>query len=446
MLQDMREFLELLGRARELLSVPAELAADQEVSAAIREVEEKTGKALFLSRLKDYPFPLVGNLFGDRRRIALAFGDPPDLLAAYAERRKERIPPVNIADGAVMEVVHKEKIDLRKLLPALIHHEGDAGPYLTSAVAVARDPETGKLSAGIHRVQLKGENEFGILLNNPPIAAFFRKAEARSTPLPIALVIGTDPLTFLASVIRAPDENKFSIAGGLRSSAVEMVRCLHSDLEVPAHAEFVLEGEVFPGVRQTEGPFGESSGYYLTFESPVGRISSIMHRKEAIYHALVPFSREDSTLVEFLWEGELLPALRRKFPSLVRIHFPPRTLGLTVLAAVKSMSHVEVQMLIRELWDAMPIVKNVVVVDADVALAGGDDLWWALSTRLDADKGLLLEKGARAMAIDPSARSGVVTRMGIDATVGAEADARLQRVKVADNVRAKVRGLLSPYL
>lgn len=446
MLRDMRGFLDLLGRAEELLSVPTELSADQEISAAIREVEEKTGKALFLPHLKDYPFSLVGNLFGDRRRIALAFGDPPDLLSAYAERRKAPIPPMTLADGPVREVVHKGKIDLRKLLPALIHHEGDAGPYLTSAVAVARDPETGKLSAGIHRVQFKGENRFGILLNNPPIAAFFRKAEARATPLPIALVIGADPLTFLASIVRAPDENKFFIAGGLRANAVEMVRCLNSDLEVPAHAEFVLEGEVFPGVRETEGPFGESSGYYLTFESPVGRISSVMHRKDAIYHALVPFSREDSTLIEFLSEAELLPVLRQKFPLLVRIHFPARTLGLTVLASVRAMPHVEVQALIRALWDAMPIAKNVMVVDADVSLNGGDDLWWALSTRLDADNGLLLEKGARAMAIDPSARSGVATRMGIDATVGAEAETRLRRVKVADSARARVRELLSSYL
>lgn len=442
----MREFLELLGRAEELVRVPAELAADQEVSAAIREVEQKTGKALFLSRLKDYPFSLAANLFGDRRRIALAFGEPPDLLAAYAERRKEPLAPVRVADGPVMEVLHREKMDLRELLPALIHHEGDAGPYLTSAVAVARDPESGKLSSGIHRVQLKGENGFRILLNNPPIAAFLRKAEARSAPLPIAFVIGTDPLTFLASIIRAPDENKFSIAGGLRSHAVEMVRCLHGDLEVPAHAEFVLEGEVLPGVRETEGPFGESSGYYLTFESPVGRILSVMHRKDAIYHALVPFSREDSTLIEFLSEAELLPRLRSRFPSLVRIHFPPRTLGLTVLAAVRAMPHGEVQSLTRALWDALPIAKNVVVVDADVSLDGGEDLWWALSTRLDADKGLLVERGGRAMAIDPSTRSGVVTRMGIDATVGAEADARWRRVKVADSVRERVRGLLSSYL
>ncbi|MBI4487927.1 MAG: UbiD family decarboxylase [Deltaproteobacteria bacterium] len=446
MFQDLREFLQLLQREGEVLTVATELSCDQEVSAAVREVEEKTGKALYLSQVSNYSFPLLGNLLGDRRRVALAFGNPPDLLSLYGERRKELIPPTRVPDGPVREVVHSHDIDLPRLLPALIHHEGDAGPYLTSAIAVARDPETGKLSCGIHRVQLKGGNKIGVLLNNPPIAAFFRKAEARSQPLPIAFIVGCDPLTFLSSVIRAPEGEKFSIAGGLASRAIEMMRCLNSDLEVPAHAEFVLEGEILPGVRETEGPFGESSGYYLTFESPVGRISSVMHRKDATYHALVPFSREDSTLIEFLWEAENLPLLRQKFPSLVGIHFPPRTLGLTVLAAVRPMPHPEVKALIRSLWDAIPIAKNVVVVDSDISLEGGEDLWWALSTRLRADEGLWLEKGGRAMSIDPSAQSQSVSRLGIDATVSAGEVERYRRVEVAEAVRKKVTHLLSPYL
>lgn len=446
MFQDLRAFLQLLQREGEVLTVATELSCDQEVSAAIREVEEKTRKALYLSQVSNYSFPLVGNLIGDRRRIALAFGNPPDLLSLYGERRKELIPPTRVPDGPVREVVYSHDIDLPRLLPALIHHEGDVGPYLTSAIAVARDPENGKLSCGIHRVQLKGGNKIGILLNNPPIAAFFRKAEARSQPLPITFIIGCDPLTFLSSVIRAPEGEKFSIAGGLASRAIEMMRCLNSDLEVPVHAEFVLEGEILPGIRETEGPFGESSGYYLTFESPVGRISAVMHRKDAIYHALVPFSREDSTLMQFLWEAENLPLLRQKFPSLVGIHFPPRTLGLTVLAAVRPMPHPEVKALIRALWEAIPIAKNVVVVDSDISLEGGEDLWWALSTRLRADEGLWLEKGGRAMSIDPSAKSQSVSRLGIDATVAAEEIGRYRRVEVDEAVRKKVSHLLSPYL
>ena len=446
MFRDLREFLQLLKRAGELLTVAAELSPDQEISAAIREVEEKTGKALYLPQLKGYPFSLVGGLLGSRRRIALAFGNPPDLISLYQERRKQLISPVSAADGPVREVIRGDDIDLPRDLPALIHHEGDAGPYLTSAVAVARDPESGRLSCGIHRVQLKGGNKIGVLLNNPPIAAFFRKAEALSRPLPIALVIGCDPLVFLSSVIRAPEEDKFAIAGGLASRPIEMVRCLNHDLEVPAHAEFVLEGEILPGIREKEGPLGECSGYYMQFESPIGRITSVMHRKDAIYHALVPFSREDSMLIEFLWEAENFPILREKFPALVRIHFPPRSLGLTVLAAVKPTSHGDVKALVRALWDAVPIAKNVVVVDAGVSLEDDRDLWWALSTRLRADDGLWLEKGGRGMSIDPSAQGRPVTRLGIDATVGAEVSERYRRVEVAKGVREKIGRVLKPYL
>ncbi len=446
MFRDLREFLQLLKREGELLSVPAELSPDQEIAAAIREVEEKTSKAVHLTRVRGYSCSMVGNLLGHRRRIALALGNPEDPVAFYGERRKQRIPPSRVKDGPVLEVVHTDPIDLLRLIPALIHHAGDVGPYLTSALAVARDPESGKLSCGIHRVQLKGGDKIGILLNNPPIAEFFRKSEINSRPLPIALVIGCDPLTFLSSVVRAPQEEKFAIGGGLASRPLEVIHFPESDLEVPAHAEYVLLGELLPGIRETEGPFGETSGYYMTFESPVGRITTVMHRKDAVYHSLVPFSREDSTLIEFLWEAENLPILRQRFPWIARIHFPQRSLGLTVLVAAKPASHDQVRDLIRALWEAIPIAKNVVVVDEDVSLEDDRDLWWALSTRLRAGDNLWMEKGGRGMAIDPSAQGASVTRLGIDATVGADGDDRYRRVEVAGGVRDKVRRLLRPYL
>jgi len=447
MFRDLREFVDLLQREGELLTVTADLSPIQEISAAIREVEERKGKALRLPQVKGYPFSLIGSLLGHRRRVELAFGNPPDLLALYAERRQQLIPPKLVNDGPVKEVVHSHIIDIPKLAPVLTHHEGDVGPYLTSAIAVARDPETGKLSCGIHRVQIKGGDKIGILLNNPPIAAYFRKAEANHKPLPIAFVIGCDPLTLLSSVIRAPEGEKFAMAGGLATRPIEMVRCVTSDLEVPAQAELVLEGEILPGIRETEGPFGESSGYYLTFEGPVGKISAVTHRKDPIYHALVPFSGEDSTLSEFLWEAENFPRLKQKFPSLVRIHIPPRSLGLTVLAAVEPMPHTDVRGLIQAIWEIMPIAKNVVVVDADVPLEGGADVWWALSTRLRADEGLWTEKGGRGMGIDPSVQAGQpVPRMGVDATAMAEDAVLFRRVDVAKEVRERVSRILKPHL
>jgi 2,5-furandicarboxylate decarboxylase 1 len=443
MLIDLRQFLELLREEGELVTVDAELSPDQEITAAIREIEETEGKAVYIPAVQGYPFSAVGNLLGSRKRIELAFGKPADLVSLYWERRERPVLPKRVAEGPVQEAVHRGPVDLARILPALVHHEGDAGRYLTSAVAVARDPETGKLSCGIHRVQLKGGDRIGVLLNNPPIGAYFRKAESAGRPLPIAFVIGLDPVSFLSSVIRAPEGEKFSIAGGLAGMPLQLVRCLESDLEVPAHAEFVLEGEMLPGLRETEGPFGESSGYYMTFESPVGRILSVTHRKDAIYHALVPFSREDSSLSQFLWEAENLPRLRERFPSLARVYFPPRTLGLTVFAAVKPTPPEEVKALIQALWEAIPIAKNVIIVDHDVSLEDGNDLWWALSTRLRVEEGLWLEKSGRGMAIDPSAQGRSVTRMGIDATVGGQSGERFRRIGVAGAVRDKVKSLLS---
>ena len=134
MFRDLREFLNQLKREGDLLTVPAELSPDQEVAAAVREVEESTGKALHLTRVKGYPFSIVGNLLGHRRRISQAFGNPHDLTALYGERRKRPVPPVLVNEGPVQGVVHGDPIDLPGLLPALTHHSGDAGPYLSRMI------------------------------------------------------------------------------------------------------------------------------------------------------------------------------------------------------------------------------------------------------------------------------------------------------------------------
>jgi len=173
----------------------------------------------------------------------------------------------------------------------------------------------------------------------------------------------------------------------------------------------------------------------------------VTHRKDPTYHALVPFSGEDSTLSEFLWEAENFPQLKQKFPSLVRIHIPPRSLGLSVLVAVEPMPHRSVKALIQAIWDMMPVAKNVVVVDADVPLEGGADVWWALSTRLRADEGIWSAKGGRGMGIDPSVQAGQpVPRVGIDATAMAEDPVLFRRVDVANAVREKVSRILKRYL
>jgi len=156
MFNDLRGFIDLLEKKDDLIQVPVELSPNQEAAAAIRLVEESSGKAASLSKIKGSPFSMVGSLLGHRRRVELAFGNPPDLLALYAERRKQLIPPKLVSDGPVREIVHNRPIDIPEIVPVLTHHEGDVGPYLTSAIAVARDPETGILSCGIHRVQIKG--------------------------------------------------------------------------------------------------------------------------------------------------------------------------------------------------------------------------------------------------------------------------------------------------
>ncbi|MCH8022483.1 MAG: UbiD family decarboxylase [Thaumarchaeota archaeon] len=192
------------------------------------------------------------------------------------------------------------------------------GPYFTSGVVVAKDPETGVRGMGIHRVQLRGANEISLNLATPPLATFLKKAKETQRELEIAVVIGVDPLTFIASVFFSPSGvDKFEIAGGLREAPIDLVRCTTVDLEVPAHSEFVLEGKIDPRNIVEEGPFGESWGTYIETRNPLCKVQAISRRHEPIYHALTSFSGEEVMLRGLRMISDTMPSLAKKFTLLL---------------------------------------------------------------------------------------------------------------------------------
>ena len=321
---DLRSFLKELETAGELARVSAELSPQHEVAAAINMVAEKQGKAVLLEKVKGYDVPVVGNLLGNMRRLAIAMDvSEADLPAAYLESRNKPVKPKIIASGPVQEVVIDNKIDILGTMPVLTHHQKDAGPYFTCAFVVAKDPETGVRGLGIHRIQVKGPDTVGVLLASPPLSHFLTRAEEKDKPLEIAIVSGADPLTYFTSPQVIPvGTDKFDIAGGLAKAPIELVKCQSVDVEVPAYAEFVLEGYVLPHQREKEGPFGETTGYYITANSPVAKITAITHRRNPIYHALVPIGPEGRVLSLPRFQIEVLAWLQGILPSVRQVYLP----------------------------------------------------------------------------------------------------------------------------
>ena len=264
MAQDLRSFIAAYAEAHpgEVVRVTEPVSIEYDVMALVLEYERRHRyPVLVFERVDGYDMPIVANIVASRRALAFALGVPESALATeYARRIKEHIKPVVVTEPPFRHrVVTGDAVNLSSL-PIPLYFPGDAGRYLTAGMLVARDPETGVETEGYHRFQLKGRTRMGVSLHSRRrMFEYQRRAEARGEPLPCAVVLGLHPLLSMGSLAYPPpDVGKFEVVGGLFGAPLQVAACATVDLHVPAHAEIVIEGEILPGVREPEGPFGES--------------------------------------------------------------------------------------------------------------------------------------------------------------------------------------------
>ncbi len=445
---DLRAFVKRLEKSGELVRVSDELSTQHEIAAAIKYVAQDEGKAVLFERAKDYHVPIVANLLGSRERVAMAFDvTERDLDETYLARAQNRIKPVVVTSAPVQEVVIDSGIDICRTLPVLTHHEQDAGPYMTSAITIAKDPETGIRGMGLHRIQVKDKDTIGIFLATPPLSHFLTKAEQQGKPLPIAVASGVAPLTFCAAIFFAPQGvDKFEIAGGFAQEPIELVKCRSVDIEAPADAEFVLEGYIIPQQRDKEGPFGESTGYYFTYDNPVAKIKAISHRANPLYHALLPFSGEETVLTSFMLGSYTLRQVQRELPQVRRMHI--QLVGEIVIAQIDKKSDEDGAKVIDYLL-SNPFAKIVVVTDGDVNISDLDEVAWAVATRVHFDRDVTIKSDLPGLMIDPSTSGGEKTpdlsqlttrtaKIGIDATKPLSELKKFERIDVPQRVKQKI--------
>lgn len=394
MISDLRGYLELLEREGELLHIDERRSPIYEIPALIDSVNRLGGPALFFHQVEGHRFPVVANLLGTRRRLALAFGveDERDLAQEYLERRQGLQPPVRVEGAPVQEVVLREGFEAASLLPVLTHHQRDIGPYLTCGLLIARNPETGICRMGLHRVRLTEGNGFRVIIASPGMSRVVAAAEKRGEGLEVAIVLGVDPLTFLASVAPAPEGvDKFEVAGALAGRPLALARCRSVDLQVPANAELVLEGRLLPHQREKEGPFGDSDGRYHVMEGCVGQIELLTHRAAPIYPALMPFTREDDLLIDLSWGPELLRGMRQAFPQVKRVKVS--MIGYHVLLQVERASEGEVSEMIERLRSLNPPCRLAIVVGPDVEVEDPRAVEWAIAARCQPERDVRVGAG-----------------------------------------------------
>jgi len=446
---DLNSFLDVLKKSNDLIEIRKEVSPRFEIGAILDELSEKGGPAALFTNIAGFAGKTtVGNVMGHRRRLAKVLGvEETKLIDAFMERKNQRILSVQVTEAPVKEVkIEANEVDLLHILPALIHHEKDSSPYLTCAVTFARDPETGYQSMCLHRVQIRSDKRLCVYLATPPLAQFFKKAQKMNKPLDIAVVIGPDPAVLMASITRCPEGvDKIEIAGGLRQKPVEMVQCETVNLSVPSNSQYVIEGTIQVGQVAAEGVFGESSGVYVEGDqSPVISVTHVSHRESPLYQALLPWSGEDDALFDLCFGSDLLENARRDFPFVRDLHMIPGTVnGHVIVSISEKCSPPMLRSAMIALLTRNRFIKKIIAVDEDIDVRNYKEVEWAVLTRFQADKDLILLPGVHGSMIDPSASpNGSTCKIGIDATFPEEQAILFQKIKIPEESRKRAIEIL----
>ena len=386
--------------------------------AAIAKVLDGQKATLFPSP-GGHAVPVVSGLVSSRQWIAEAMGvDHGEMLARFEHAAAHPLPCETVENAPVQEVVELAP-DLLRDLPIPTHNEHDSGPYVTAGLIISKSPATGRQNVAIVRLQVSGPKKLGALLLPRHTNLFFDMAEAEGKSLPVAIVVGIDPLSLLASQAIAPlDQDELEIAGALQGRNLPVVKCRTSDIVVPAEAEIVLEGRILPKLREPEGPFGEFPQYYGDrADRHVIEIDALTRRKDAIYHTIGGGGLEHLVLGGIPREATLLAHLKRTFPGVRDVHLSHGGIcRYHLVVKLAKRSEGEPKNVMMGAFAGHYDVKQVIIVDEDVDIHDAAQVEWAVATRFQADRGLLVVNESQGSKLDPSTRDGVGSKMGIDAT------------------------------
>ena len=426
--QSLRGFLSFIEQdhPRHFLRIKEPVSTRLDIASIVFELE-RLGQSpvVFFESIEGHSIPIVTNVAGSRAVLAAALNvDAAALPMAFRERCQSYIP-VELVDKAPWQdvVIEGDDLDLTKL-PIPFHFSVDAAPYITAGQIAARDPETGIDTTGFHRLMLDGKNRLGVSLHSRRrMYEYHRRAEARGENLPAAITIGIHPLHYMGSMVYAypPHVRKFEIIGGLFGEPYRVARCGTADLEVPAGAEMIIEGEILADERAPEGPFGEFTGYasYRSTQN-IFVAKRIQMRRDPIFHSIVSGMSSDHILISCITrEGEILNALRRNLPNVTAVHVPHKTCGaFMAFIAMKKTAQGEPQQAIMAALGTEFYTKYVIVVDEDVDVFDMEDVMWAVATRVRAEQDIIFIPGAKGAILDPTSdpENFTLTKMGIDAT------------------------------
>jgi len=450
--KDLRDFIARLEKDGELIRIKAEVDPNLEMTEICDRTLRAGGPALLFENPRGYDVPVLGNLFGTPKRVAMGMGqdsvdalrDVGKLLSALKEPEPpkgvmdawEKLPiykqVINMAPKFVKKaacqqhVIEGDDVDLSKI-PVQTCWPGDAGPLITWALVVTKGPEKERQNIGIYRQQVIGKNKVIMRwLSHRGGALDFRDWQQKhpGERFPVAVALGADPATILGAVTPVPDTlSEFAFAGLLRGSKTEVARCIGSDLQVPASAEYVLEGYLEPGEAAPEGPFGDHTGYYNEVDTfPVFTIERITHRTDPIYHSTYTGRPPDEPAVLGVALNEVfVPILQKQFPEIVDFYLPPEGCSYRLaVVSIKKQYPGHAKRVMLGIWSFLRqfmYTKFVIVTDDDINIRDWKDVIWAITTRMDPARDTTMIENTPIDYLDfASPVSGLGSKMGLDAT------------------------------
>ena len=452
---DLRDFIAQLERLGELKRVRVPVDPHLEMTEICDRVLRAGGPAILFEQPTGHSVPVLANLFGTPQRVALGMGESgADWQSALREVGKllaflkepepprglkdawDKLPvfrqvlnmsPKTVSSGPCQEVVREGRdVDLANL-PIQHCWPGDVAPLITWGLVVTRGPHKPRQNLGIYRQQVLGPNKVIMrwLAHRGGALDFRDHQQAHpGEPFPVAVVLGCDPATILGAVTPVPDSlSEYQFAGLLRGAKTELVKCLGSDLQVPASAEIVLEGVIHPGETALEGPYGDHTGYYNEqAEFPVFTIERITHRRDPIYHSTYTGKPPDEPAMLGLALNEVfVPLLQKQFPEIVDFYLPPEGCSYRLaVVSIRKQYPGHAKRVMFGIWSFLRqfmYTKFIIVVDDDVNIRDWKEVIWALTTRMDATRDTTLVDHTPIDYLDfASPVAGLGSKMGLDAT------------------------------
>ena len=479
--KDLREFIAFLEEKGELRRIKTQVSCELEITEIADRAVKSGGPALLFENVEGYDIPVLINTFGTHQRMAWALGvddldeitqrvrkllgllqGPPAGLMGKVRTLGDlvgmaRTQPKLVRRAPCQEVVLVGQDADLNMLPALKCWPLDAGRFITLPLVISRDPESGRRNVGTYRMQIYDDHTTGMHWQTHKVGAHhFRVGEAQGLDrLEVAVALGADPATMWTGALPLPpDMDEIAVSGVIREEAVDMVRCKTVNLEVPAHAEFVLEGYVVPGELRAEGPFGDHTGYYSPAdEYPVFHVTAITHRRDPIYPtAVVGRPTSEDYFMGKASERLMLPAMQLTLPEVVDINMPAEGAFFNlVIVSVKKEYPGHARKVMHALWGLglLMLAKTIIVVDHFVDVQNLSEVTWRVTNNIDPARDIVFAEGPIDDLDHGAAEPRFGSKMGIDATAKGLMDGRTREwpadIVMSEEIRQLVDGKWSEY-